>query len=292
MEQQQGIRRRFTHILTYSIGMCRSKHTAESPSRVSSAPVSLPSRLRKPRLADLFSADSDTISSTTRCEKFNSDKTWSGSEADRASMSHLSPFEYETCDGEFDDAPRRKNDTKLQFKTTAFEPDYYRRKSCSSSSRRKRQDQRRNRNYSSADARSDSDIASSLLMELSNSRKFPESSVCSNEPEPEIQTHKNAVAVTRASGKSRPRRMRRKESEVGVKAGSMAVSKRSVDPYEDFRRSMVEMIVEKEIFGREELEELLMSFLALNSADHHKIIVLVFVEILEIVFSNSSSSSR
>uniref|UniRef100_A0A7N0TAY2 Transcription repressor n=1 Tax=Kalanchoe fedtschenkoi TaxID=63787 RepID=A0A7N0TAY2_KALFE len=299
LQQQQRIRRRFSHILASSIGMCRSKHTADSTVPVSRAPVSasLPTRPRNPRLADLFSADSDAISSTTRCGKFDSDKTWSGSDADRASMSHLRPFEYETCE----DEPIRRSGgkEKERIETTAFgltcSPDYYR-KSCSSRSRPRHQ-----LRGNASDPRSDSDIASSLLVELS--QRGPESSVCSNEPEKNVLVlNSNNNAATRASGegnKSKPRRRRRrtgkressKSGDAVVKGGSMAVWKSSVDPYGDFRRSMVEMIVEKEIFGKEELEELLMRFLTLNSPDHHRIIVLVFVEILQVVFSNSSSSS-
>ncbi|KAI9120239.1 hypothetical protein K1719_008887 [Acacia pycnantha] len=60
---------------------------------------------------------------------------------------------------------------------------------------------------------------------------------------------------------------------------SFAVVKRSSDPYNDFRTSMVEMIVEKQIFVPKDLENLLQCFLSLNSYQHHKIIVEVFTEI-------------
>ncbi|CAA6665969.1 unnamed protein product [Spirodela intermedia] len=65
-----------------------------------------------------------------------------------------------------------------------------------------------------------------------------------------------------------------------------AVEKRSSDPYKDFRGSMVEMIVEKQIFGATELEHLLRSYLALNDLRHHPIIVQVFSEIWEALFGN------
>ncbi|KAI9088913.1 hypothetical protein K1719_029192 [Acacia pycnantha] len=54
---------------------------------------------------------------------------------------------------------------------------------------------------------------------------------------------------------------------------SFAVVKKSEDPYEDFRRSMMEMIMEKQIFEDTDLEQLLHCFLSLNSSEHHGIIV-------------------
>ncbi|XP_028774039.1 transcription repressor OFP8-like [Neltuma alba] len=65
---------------------------------------------------------------------------------------------------------------------------------------------------------------------------------------------------------------------------SFAVVKRSSDPYNDFRTSMVEMIVEKQIFAAKDLENLLQCFLSLNSHHHHKIIVEVFTEIYDALF--------
>lgn len=72
--------------------------------------------------------------------------------------------------------------------------------------------------------------------------------------------------------------MRRRSMEVG---DGLAVVKRSSDPYSDFRTSMVEMIVEKEIFAAEDLEKLLQCFLSLNSYHHHKVIIQAFAEIWE-----------
>lgn len=69
---------------------------------------------------------------------------------------------------------------------------------------------------------------------------------------------------------------------------SFAVVKRSSDPYSDFRTSMVEMIVEKQIFAAKDLEQLLQCFLSLNSSHHHRIIIEVFTEIWEALFSNWS----
>ncbi|KAF9662522.1 hypothetical protein SADUNF_Sadunf18G0062000 [Salix dunnii] len=93
---------------------------------------------------------------------------------------------------------------------------------------------------------------------------------------------------------SRRRRAKVKSSQVGVSPldgkvkDSFAVVKSSSDPYNDFRTSMVEMIVEKQIFAAKDLEQLLQCFLSLNSYHHHRIIVEVFMEIWEALFSNWS----
>ncbi|KAM7512822.1 hypothetical protein LguiB_011697 [Lonicera macranthoides] len=91
------------------------------------------------------------------------------------------------------------------------------------------------------------------------------------------------------SGKARARAVGR-EADVMTMEGkvkdSFAVVKRSSDPYNDFRTSMVEMIIERQIFGGKDLEDLLQCFLSLNSQCHHRVIVEVFTEIWETLFSN------
>lgn len=71
---------------------------------------------------------------------------------------------------------------------------------------------------------------------------------------------------------------------------SFAVVKRSENPYEDFKRSMMEMILEKQMFDDKDLEQLLHCFLSLNSRDHHGIIVQAFSEIWEILFCSQRVS--
>ncbi|KAF8406411.1 hypothetical protein HHK36_008498 [Tetracentron sinense] len=68
---------------------------------------------------------------------------------------------------------------------------------------------------------------------------------------------------------------------------SFAVVKKSEDPYEDFKRSMLEMILEKHMFEANDLEQLLQCFLSLNSRDHHEVIVQAFSEIWEALFCKS-----
>jgi uncharacterized protein (TIGR01568 family) len=60
---------------------------------------------------------------------------------------------------------------------------------------------------------------------------------------------------------------------------SFAVVKFSVDPQRDFKDSMVEMIVENNIRGSKDLEDLLACYLSLNSKEYHYIIVKAFEQI-------------
>jgi uncharacterized protein (TIGR01568 family) len=57
------------------------------------------------------------------------------------------------------------------------------------------------------------------------------------------------------------------------------VVKFSVDPQRDFKDSMVEMIVENNIRGSKDLEDLLACYLSLNSKEYHYIIVKAFEQI-------------
>ncbi|KAL1815471.1 hypothetical protein ACET3Z_018045 [Daucus carota] len=68
---------------------------------------------------------------------------------------------------------------------------------------------------------------------------------------------------------------------------SFAVVKKSEDPYEDFKRSMMDMIWEKQMFEEGDLEQLLQCFLSLNSPRHHKVIVDAFAEIWNAMFADS-----
>lgn len=73
---------------------------------------------------------------------------------------------------------------------------------------------------------------------------------------------------------------------------SFAVMKKSEDPYEDFKGSMLEMILEKQMFEEKDLEQLLECFLSLNSRQHHGAIVRAFSEIWDTLFRRRSSSFR
>ncbi|XP_047983660.1 transcription repressor OFP6-like [Salvia hispanica] len=72
---------------------------------------------------------------------------------------------------------------------------------------------------------------------------------------------------------------------------SVAVEKDSDDPYLDFRQSMLQMILEKEIYSKDELKHLLNCFLQLNSPYYHRIIVRAFTDIWNGLYSLSASPS-
>ncbi|XP_073017432.1 transcription repressor OFP7-like [Primulina eburnea] len=59
---------------------------------------------------------------------------------------------------------------------------------------------------------------------------------------------------------------------------SFAIVKRSDNPYEDFKNSMIDMIVEKQMFEHKDLEQLLQCFLSLNSRHYHVIIIQAFCD--------------
>ncbi|KAI9119299.1 hypothetical protein K1719_009974 [Acacia pycnantha] len=127
-----------------------------------------------------------------------------------------------------------------------------------------------------------------------------------SEAEDETETLFSSRSHSSDSSRRRRQRSRRKKKDVGDRVGSggslsselgmmplrgrvndtFAVVKRSTDPYNDFRTSMVEMIVEKQIFAPKDLENLLQCFLSLNAHNHHTIIIEVFTEIWEALFSD------
>ncbi|CAL5018874.1 unnamed protein product [Urochloa decumbens] len=71
--------------------------------------------------------------------------------------------------------------------------------------------------------------------------------------------------------------------------GSVAVVKQSEDPLGDFRRSMLQMIVENGIVAGEDLREMLRRFLTLNAPHHHDAILRAFAEIWDQVFVAAST---
>ncbi|CAN6296730.1 unnamed protein product [Urochloa humidicola] len=95
-------------------------------------------------------------------------------------------------------------------------------------------------------------------------------------------------------GGSAPRatRPRRPEQSAGGGVGrleseSVAVVTETEDPLGEFRRSMVQMIVEKGITGAAELRELLHRFLSLNAACHHHLILRAFADVWEELFASA-----
>uniref|UniRef100_A0A0E0JLD5 Transcription repressor n=1 Tax=Oryza punctata TaxID=4537 RepID=A0A0E0JLD5_ORYPU len=104
-----------------------------------------------------------------------------------------------------------------------------------------------------------------------------------------------SVAATKQHSHNEHRNDMRKKEEKAIKkqlgaddtgdvGAGMAVVKRSSNPYADFRSSMVEMVVERRICSVPEMEELLGSYLSLNSPQHHPAILAAFEDVWEAVF--------
>jgi uncharacterized protein (TIGR01568 family) len=73
---------------------------------------------------------------------------------------------------------------------------------------------------------------------------------------------------------------------------SVALVKSSYNPYNDFKESMIEMIVEKDIQESCDLEELLQCYLSLNAVEYHALIVEVFTEVWCEIFERLHSFTK
>ncbi|XP_010520452.1 PREDICTED: transcription repressor OFP10 [Tarenaya hassleriana] len=60
---------------------------------------------------------------------------------------------------------------------------------------------------------------------------------------------------------------------------SVAMAKESVNPFEDFRASMKQMIEERDIESEDDLKELLRCFLDINPPPQHNVVVRAFVDV-------------
>ncbi|CAL5433893.1 unnamed protein product [Camellia sinensis] len=65
---------------------------------------------------------------------------------------------------------------------------------------------------------------------------------------------------------------------------SFAMVMESMDPYEDFKASMMEMILAKQLFEAKDFEQLLECFFSLNLRHHHGVIVEAFSDIWKTIF--------
>lgn len=91
-----------------------------------------------------------------------------------------------------------------------------------------------------------------------------------------------------ASDGGRRRRRRRRKGQGRVERESVAVAVETEEPYEDFKESMVRMVVENEIYAWDDLNELLHRFLSLNSPRHHSLILRAFADLWSGLFSPPS----
>ncbi|GAB4848868.1 hypothetical protein Ancab_003662 [Ancistrocladus abbreviatus] len=213
-----------------------------------------------------------------------------------------------------------------------FLTEIQKRRSSSSSSRKKKTTIRLRLSTSSADSglfssegregrQNDGEETETLV---SSSRSFSTDS--SSEYNPHLETIREGPTGIKRSNKKKPkkRRVARKRSSSSSRSSmssvgdsvnvtparlsvfqrlipctvegkvreSFAVVKKTEDPYEDFRRSMMEMILEKEMFEERDLEQMLHCFLSLNSRHHHEVIVGAFSEIWEALFCKSPGGTN
>lgn len=101
----------------------------------------------------------------------------------------------------------------------------------------------------------------------------------------------NSPRISNARIKSVSSSTSSSSSKKSVLAESLAIMKMSENPKEDFKQSMMEMIVELEIRRSKDLEELLACYLSLNSEEYHDLIISVFKQIW-IQLSNIESRKR
>ncbi|XP_072999093.1 transcription repressor OFP8-like [Typha latifolia] len=93
----------------------------------------------------------------------------------------------------------------------------------------------------------------------------------------------------RTNRDQRRKKKKKKNANGGrVARESVAVAVESNEPYEDFRDSMVQMIVEKDIYAWDDLNDLLHEFLSLNSPRHHPLIIHAFADLWNGLFSPPS----
>ncbi|KAI4324529.1 hypothetical protein MLD38_030012 [Melastoma candidum] len=87
------------------------------------------------------------------------------------------------------------------------------------------------------------------------------------------------AAARRAQARKCATGQRRSGGGTDGKCAGVAVVKSSFDPWRDFRDSMVEMIVQNRIKESEDLEDLLVCYLSLNSEKYHEVIIAAFKQI-------------
>ncbi|KAF8097460.1 hypothetical protein N665_0289s0048 [Sinapis alba] len=85
--------------------------------------------------------------------------------------------------------------------------------------------------------------------------------------------------LKKAKHRAREHELVKEAADGGMENESFAVVKCSSDPQRDFRDSMIEMIMENGIHHPEELKELLVCYLRLNSHEYHDMIINVFQQV-------------
>ncbi|CAL9780866.1 unnamed protein product [Musa acuminata subsp. burmannicoides] len=115
---------------------------------------------------------------------------------------------------------------------------------------------------------------------------FPELLRQLNELEQSVLAWASHASSSVYGGKEEKRVNCRSSSQGGRRAeDGVVVVKETENPLGEFRRSMLHMIVEKEIVDGAGLRELLRRFLVLNSPRHHGTILRAFADVWQYVFS-------
>ena len=169
---------------------------------------------------------------------------------------------------------REDTDFKLQQDMMLIDPilhdDYH-----NNNGRRKSTSDRPRRSVSDRPRKSVSErpVEPQRSSKISDSSQKPKRSVAPAPPAPQM-----IMSPPRNSTQQR----------AGVLKESVAVVvESSYDPYNDFRESMIEMIIDQDIQETGDLEELLQCYLALNEAEFHPVIVDVFTDVWHELFENN-----
>ncbi|KAL2341016.1 hypothetical protein Fmac_008956 [Flemingia macrophylla] len=113
-----------------------------------------------------------------------------------------------------------------------------------------------------------------LSSELQRRKPKPSSRIKKNSPRVVSKVEICKIKALEDKWKAKLKMKKQREETPGL--DSFAVIKCSLDPKQDFRDSMIEMIMENQISQLEEMEELLACYLTLNADEYHDLIIKVF----------------
>lgn len=105
-------------------------------------------------------------------------------------------------------------------------------------------------------------------------------------PKPKISPHPkipNSSTILTTSPSNDDHRHVASRSTSGRVRGSMAVEMKSANPYEDFKHSIIQMIIHNNIYSSSDLRDLLHCFLDLNLPCHHQLILDAFTDVCHLI---------
>ncbi|KAG2688456.1 hypothetical protein I3760_09G095900 [Carya illinoinensis] len=125
-------------------------------------------------------------------------------------------------------------------------------------------------------------VSSSKEAESSNSKRFASVSTLAHAM---VQERLDQMIRERQEARQLERRRPQRSGHEGTKfVLVMAMEKCSCDPREDFRESMVEMIIANRIQEPKDLRSLLNYYISMNSEEYHGIILEIFHEVCTHLF--------